>query len=265
MELENLYGQIQTLVTAVKELIEQGRQKASGNNGENSVWDAIIPVPFLSWTDTNNPSGYNYISDVLSSALITEMEKHAQVFNADFTGLQLPNESGAAGGLFNTSLMPMADMTDIFRAKEVMIKSSYFALIDTTVNGGASQDVTTWNALTSSLSSDRPLVQAQMKNTVLPMFMPNGFRPVIRVNGVPKFGGNLLNSFVKGTDNSVQRVHQLVGIPNPYDNPNMNLYCGEVDEGRGIQVSAWGGQVVGSNIVRYTVYGYLEFYTRGRK
>ncbi|MBL7997928.1 MAG: hypothetical protein JNL32_04740 [Candidatus Kapabacteria bacterium] len=262
---QELYGQIQTLVTAVKELIEQGRRQPQTGGGDPSMWDTIIPVPFLSWTDASNPSSAGYISDVLSSALITEMEKHAQVFNADFTGLQLPNESGAAGGLYNTSLMPMADMTDIFRAKEVMIKSCYFALIDTTVFGGASQDVTTWNTLIASLSTDRPLVQAQMENTVLPMFMPNGFRPVIRVNGIPKFGGNLLNSFAKGTNNAVQRVHQLVGIPNPYDNPNMNLYCGEVDAGRGIQVSAWGGQVIGSNILRYTVYGYLEFYTRGRK
>lgn len=260
-ETQALLGQLQTLATSIKELLALQRAQAKAE-----YWEASISVPFISTTDPSRPMNYNFIDPNGTTGMVNNLIDCTQQFDADgFETFDVASAAVASGGSYSFDLLPLADLGDLYAAKEVLLKSVFFAVIDSTYDDGSD----TWNNIINSLSTDRAYMQSQFAYASLPMFIPNFLRPVVYVNNDARWGGNLKNSELKDPaypNKSVKnnRGHKTVGVPHPYESDNLNIYLGSIKQDQ-LRVTAMAGQYVVDKIQRYPVYAHLEFLVRGRK
>lgn len=243
----------------IQQIVTQTVLQTAAVLDRRQSWKKVIPAMFTSWTGSG---AFANISATDIAELETEFQKQGAIFSADLSSIQLPNPvAGVGNGLYSSLLQPHCSIDELYAADEVMIKSLYITVIDTTVSGGTNQDSTTFTANTNSLTTDRAYNQNSFRNTELPFFMPNGLRPVIKVNGSTVFGANLKSTSV--TSNGLtHNVRRMVGIPNPYVSDNLNLYLGKIENAGGIEIDAWSGQKISTNIQRYAVYCFIEFLIR---
>lgn len=197
--------------------------------------------PSQIWNDSyiaNNPTGY-----------VDELQRTGQA--APTVGTEVHQVQP-----YTTELLPVADLSPVYDAARVMIKSATFLSIDTTRLGGLGQDPSTYAALVGTIGTDRALMQSMYQNGQIAHWQPNWFRPMIRLDSQDILYGNLRNSeSPKG-----HQGHLSIGLPLPWGVDNLDLHLGSI-KGKTLRVYAQVAQYIAATArwQRSCILAYVDF------
>ncbi len=158
-----------------------------GFNRTDSDKDAYI---------TNNPLGY-----------MTELEKVGQGSTAPAT----INNNVPGNNPYSTYLRPVTDLSEILKAQKVLVEKVEFYAYDTMKEDSAYQDSEAFVTMIDSRSANKSYPQSYSLNSPAPVFLPNFFRPQVRINNIDLIKG--LQSSNYGTKRN--QGDMSIGLPVP--------------------------------------------------
>ncbi len=98
-------------------------------------------------------------------------------------------------------LRPLTNLERLHRAACVTLVRIEFMALDTTISGGTGQHADTLTAITDSITAgsgsytlNDAYMQARYRYTAIAGWQPNGFRPIVKVNGTQMVFQDLLQS-----------------------------------------------------------------------
>jgi hypothetical protein len=210
-------------------------------------WTGTAAGIWVSSTDPDGTWNPNYIPNT-PEGYLAEAQRTGQA-NAAVGS----DEHRAAP--YTRELLPVADLSAVYQAERVKIKSVFFCAFDTTAAGGTGQDPSTVTAITGTIGTDRAYMQSLYRNGQIAHFQPNWFRPIVRIGTNDVLNGNLRNSeSPKG-----HQGHLSIGMPNPWA-ADVDIHVGSL-KGQSIRVYAQMAQHIAATNLwqRYMCYAMIDF------